>query len=108
MDDESTTLEEEKIANNAAVQFVVPNDELEDYLTRVNPYFFAETTVLGFAARLGVHPGLVVGRLQNRLEKSNYITPYKFLRSYLVRVRHILTQSAPTDGWSNVHPISSE
>jgi HTH-type transcriptional regulator/antitoxin HigA len=100
----SSTAEEEKAANAAASQFAVPDSELVDYMTRVKPYYFSEERVLGFSGRLGVHPGLVVGRLQKRLEKTGYPTPYKFLRSYLVKVRHILTQSVPTDGWGTIYP----
>ena len=95
---------EERLANAAASQFAVPDGELVDYMTRVKPYYFSEERVLGFAGRLGVHPGLVVGRLQKRLEKTNYPTPYKFLRAYLVKVRHILMQSVPTDGWGTIYP----
>jgi HTH-type transcriptional regulator/antitoxin HigA len=95
---------EERLANLAASQFAVPDGELVDYMTRVKPYYFSEERVIGFAGRLGVHPGLVVGRLQNRLENTSYPTPYKFLRAYLVKVRHILMQSAPADGWGTIYP----
>jgi HTH-type transcriptional regulator/antitoxin HigA len=100
----ASAAEEEKVANDAASQFAVTDGELVDYMSRVNPYFFSEERVVGFAGRLGVHPGLVVGRLQKRLEKTTYPTPYKFLRAYLVKVRHILMQSAPTDGWGTIYP----
>jgi HTH-type transcriptional regulator/antitoxin HigA len=96
---------EEQVANQAASQFAVSDEELRNYMARVNPYFFAEDRVRGFSARLGVHPGIVVGRLQRTLEKANYPNPYKFLRSYLVKVRHIISQAAPTDGWGQVFPI---
>jgi len=95
---------EEKVANVAASQFAVSDAELVDYMSRVKPYYFSEDRVVGFAGRLGVHPGLVVGRLQKRLENTSYPTPYKFLRAYLVKVRHILMQSAPTDGWGTIYP----
>lgn len=95
---------EERQANAAASQFAVPDGELFDYMTRVKPYYFSEERVIGFAGRLGVHPGLVVGRLHKRLENTSYPTPYKFLRSYLVKIRHILTQAAPTDGWGTIYP----
>jgi HTH-type transcriptional regulator/antitoxin HigA len=96
---------EEEVANQAASQFAVSDEELKNYMARVNPYFFAEDRVRGFSARLGVHPGIVVGRLQRTLEKANYPNPYKFLRSYLVKVRHTVSQAAPTDGWGQVFPI---
>jgi HTH-type transcriptional regulator/antitoxin HigA len=97
--------DEEKAANHEASQFAVTDDELNSYMARVNPYFFAEERVKGFASRIGVHPGIVVGRLHKKLEQSNYPNPYKFLRSYLVKVRHIVARAAPTDGWGHIFPI---
>jgi HTH-type transcriptional regulator/antitoxin HigA len=102
--DSPSVAAEERVANAVASQFAVPDNELVDYMTRVKPYYFTEQRVLGFAGRLGVHPGLVVGRLQKRLEKTSYPTPYKFLRAYLVKVRHILMQSTAADGWGTIYP----
>lgn len=99
-------LEEERVANDAASQFGVNDVELNGYMARVNPYFFARDRLLGFAMRVGVHPGIVVGRLQKKLEKTNYPEPYKYLREYLVKVRHIVSQSTPMDGWGNIYPIN--
>ena len=102
---DATETEEERIANDAAAQFGVNDSELNGYMARVNPYFFARERVLGFAARLGIHPGIVVGRLQKKLEKPTNKESYKYLREHLVKVRHLLTISAPTDGWGTVYPI---
>lgn len=99
-------LEEERLANAAASQFGVSDDELNGYMARVNPYFFARDRVVGFAARLKVHPGIVIGRLHKTLEKRKYPEPYKYLRDFLVRVRQFVTQSAPTDGWGSVFPVN--
>lgn len=96
---------EEREANAAAQEFGVPSDELRSYMNRVNPYFFSEERVLGFAKRLGVHPGIVVGRLQKQLARTDYPNPYKFLRGHLVKVRQILAQAAPADGWGDIYPI---
>lgn len=106
-DSEESALDvEEKMANSAAAEFGVSNAELIGYMNRVNPYFFSEERVLGFAGRLGVHPGIVIGRLQRQLEKNKHPNPYKYLRSYLVKIRHILMQTTPYDGWGNIYPIS--
>lgn len=102
---ESAQLEEEQVANDAAAQFGVSHAELSSYMARVNPYFFSRDRVLGFAGRLGVHPGIVVGRLQKQLEKMGHADSYKYLREYLVKVRAILKQTAPLDGWGNTFPI---
>ena len=98
--------EEEKLANAAAAQFGVSDEELNGYIARVNPYFFARDRVVGFAARLKVHPGIVIGRLHKTLEKRNYPDPYKYLRDHLVKVRQFVSQSAPADGWGSVFPVS--
>lgn len=87
--------EEEIAANNAASNFCVPEDALHNFMTRVGPYY-SETTVIGFARRIGVHPGLVVGQLQRKLHK------YSLLRKYLIKVRSFLTESALTDGFGHV------
>ena len=97
--------DEEKLANAAASQFGVSDEELNGYMTRVNPYFFARERVVGFAARLKVHPGIVIGRLHKALEKRNQPDSYKSLRNYLVKVRQFVVQSAPSDGWGTVFPV---
>ena len=88
-------MEEERVANDAASVFPFSRAEFDGYIARVQPYYFSEQKVLNFAARLGVHPGIVVGKLQRRFEE------YKYLRSHLVKTRHIVIQSAPHDGWGN-------
>lgn len=50
--------------------------------------------ILGFAHKIGVHPGIVVGQLQRRK-----ILDYAHSRRMLVRVRHLIIPSALTDGW---------
>ena len=86
-------IEEERAANDAASVFPFSRAEFDNYIARVQPYYFAEQKVLNFSARLGVHPGIVVGKLQRRFGE------YKYLRSHLVKTRHIVVQSAPHDGW---------
>lgn len=96
---------DEQIANDAAAQFAVSDAEIEGYVARVNPYFFSRDRVVGFASRLGVHPGIVVGRLHRKLIESGYPEPYKFLREQLVKIRPALSTTAPTDGWGSVYPL---
>lgn len=84
--------EEEVVANNAAEDFCVPRDEMTGFLARVAP-FFSEERVVGFARRLGVHPGIVVGQLQRRLRR------WDLLRRHQAKIRQFLTASARTDGW---------
>lgn len=87
--------EEERVANEAASVFPFSKAELDGYLARVRPYYFAEQKVLNFAARLGVHSGIVVGQLHNRFKEDSW----KYLRPHLVKIREFLIHSAPHDGW---------
>lgn len=82
----------ERLANAAGAEFCVPSAELENFIARVQPYF-SEEKVLRFAHRINVHPGLVVGQLQRKLDRHN------FLRKYQVKVRALVLPSADADGW---------
>jgi HTH-type transcriptional regulator/antitoxin HigA len=91
--------EEEKAANDAAEEFLVPSSELEGFILRAHP-LYSEQRVTGFARRIGVHPGIAVGRLQHRLDR------FDLLRSQLVKVRHIIAPVAMTDGYGLRCPLS--
>lgn len=93
---------EETRANNAAAEFLVPKAELESFITRVRP-LYSEQRISLFAKRIGVHPGLVVGQLQFRDE-----VPYTHFHKLLVKVREIITQTALTDGWGAVPPVTGQ
>lgn len=84
----------ERRANSAGAGFCVPTVELDDFIARVQPYF-SEERVLRFAQRIQVHPGLVVGQLQRRLERHD------FLRKHQVKVRASVLPSADVDGWGS-------
>jgi len=84
--------DEEDAANREALEFCVSQSELTGFIARVGP-FFAEERVVLFAQRIKVHPGLVVGQLQRRLRR------YDFLRAHQVKVRQFVVASARTDGW---------
>lgn len=82
-------------ANIAAEEFCVPSDELNDFIQSVGP-FYSDKQILLFANRIGVHPGLVVGRLQSRNE-----IPHTHFYKHLVKMRDLITGSTLTDGWGN-------
>ena len=92
--------EEEIVANAAAREFCVPQEEMESFYRRKNPYF-SEKDVLLFARRIQVHPGLVAGQLRKRLEKC----PTLF-NSMLEKIRHHVVSSAEHDGWGHVAPVN--
>lgn len=89
--------EEERVANLAAAEFAIPTKMMDAFIARKNP-FFAERDILGFAATMGVHPGLVAGQLQHRTGR------YDRFRNHLVKVRSFVTPSAIVDGWGDVAP----
>ena len=89
--------EDERIANEEAADFCVPSKEMQSFYLRKKPYF-AEREVLAFSKRMNVHPGLVVGQLQRRMER------YDLLRKHLVRVREVLAGSMMMDGWGDLVP----
>jgi HTH-type transcriptional regulator/antitoxin HigA len=92
---EHETIAEERKVNEETKEFLIPQAELEDFINRVRP-FFSATKIVGFAARLGVHPGIVVGQLQRR-----GIIGWNHHRKYLMPIRSIVAESAPSDGWGN-------
>ncbi|MCL5405125.1 MAG: XRE family transcriptional regulator, partial [Deltaproteobacteria bacterium] len=79
--------EEERLANAAAADFCVPRKSLDSFVARKAP-FFKEQDILGFAATLQIHPGLVAGQLQHRTGR------YDRFRQHLVKIRKIVTPNA--------------
>jgi HTH-type transcriptional regulator/antitoxin HigA len=84
--------EEERLANLAAADFCVPRQKMDSFYARKHPYF-SERDIVGFASLLQLHPGIVVGQLQRRMGR------YDYLRKYQVPVRRHVTERAVTDGW---------
>lgn len=89
---------EERVANDAAADFCVPTSSMVDFINRVQPYFY-EQRVLAFASKMEVHPGIVVGQIQN------YTKNYAFLKRLQVKVRQFVLASAVYDGWGQVAPV---
>ena len=90
--------DEERIANEAAAEFCVPQKYLDGFIARKSP-FFSERDVIGFARTLQIHPGLVAGQLQHRTGK------YDRFRQHLVKIRRHIAPSAIVDGWGDVAPV---
>ncbi|WP_273793801.1 helix-turn-helix domain-containing protein [Brucella anthropi] len=91
--------DEEYVANAAAADFCVPSKKMDSFYIRKHPYF-SERDVIGFASLMGVHPGIVVGQLQKRMKRFDY------LRKYQVPVRRYLVAEAVADGWG--HTVDAE
>lgn len=90
--------DEERVANEAAAEFCVPQKQLKHFIQVKSP-FFAERDIRGFAATYKIHPGLVAGQLQHKTER------YDLFRNHLVKIRSVVTPNAMVDGWGDVAPI---
>lgn len=90
--DEEDLPEEERIANAAASEFCISQDQIKSFIARKSP-FISERDVLGFAARMEIHPAIVIGQIQRRTEKWNW------LRKYQTSARKHLLDWKYVDGW---------
>jgi HTH-type transcriptional regulator / antitoxin HigA len=79
--------EDEARADARAADWLIPQRELQRFINSLKPYF-SRAAILDFAATLKIHPGIVVGQLQNRSE-----IPYSHHRNLLTRVRHLFVES---------------
>jgi HTH-type transcriptional regulator/antitoxin HigA len=93
--------EAEKEADLFASSSLIDSAEMDDFITRISP-LYTKPRITGFATRLGVHPGIVVGQLQHKREID-----WSQYRDFLAKVRDIMTQAALTDGWGQILPALS-
>lgn len=93
-----TVSSEERIANAAASNFCVPEKMMNSFIARKAP-FFAEQDILGFAALLKVHPGIVAGQLRHATARYDRFT------NHLVKIRSVIAPNAVVDGWGDVAPV---
>jgi len=91
--------EAERAADRFATEALINKTELDRFIARIRPLYYKEK-IRGFASRIGVHPGLVVGQLQHRGEIS-----FAHNREMLAKVRNTVTRSALTDGWGCNPPV---
>lgn len=90
--DQSSTDENEKIANTEAANHCVPSKQMKDFILRHNP-MFSEKNMLGFARIVRRHPGIVAGQIQRLTDR------WDLFKKHQPRIRHIITQTALTDGY---------
>ncbi|MCX6010152.1 MAG: addiction module antidote protein, HigA family, partial [Chloroflexi bacterium] len=81
------------------IDYLIPQKELDNFIARTQP-LYSKTKIVGFANRIGVHPGIVIGQLQHRKEIT-----YAQNREMLTKVRDIITESSLTDGWGRNLPM---
>lgn len=94
--DDETISEEERLADQGAVEFLVPETELDKFISRVRPAF-TPLQIRGFSKRIGVHPGIVVGQLQHRK-----LVEFSHHRKMLEPIRELVASSTMCDGWGAV------
>ena len=91
--------EQERRANAAAADFCAPAKKLDLFIVRKNPYYY-EKDVVAFARIHRRHTGLVVGQIQKRLNRYDYLT------RHLVKIRQFVLPNAIVDGWGHVAQVS--
>lgn len=92
-DIESDELPEEELrANTAATEYLIPPHLLRSFMARKGD-FISERDVLDFAARLEIHPAIVVGQIQHKRKN------YAWLRKYQTSIRKYLVEWEFVDGW---------
>ena len=95
-DDHAPTLLKEEIerrADEGAASTLVAPTEIESFIRRVGP-LYSKARIVQFAHSVKMHPGVIVGQLQNRGEVG-----WQSHRELLVKIRDIVTETALTDGW---------
>jgi len=90
----------EREADSFAINFLIPQTDFDDFIARVRP-LYSKKRIVGFANRINVHPGIVVGQLQHRDEIK-----YSQNREMLVKIRETIASAALTDGWGYSLPSS--
>ena len=90
--------DEERMANQAAQDFLVPAHQLSAFIARKAP-FFSERDLVGFAKIMRVHPGIVAGQLQRQTKR------YDRFRDHLAKIRANILPNVFKDGWGDVAPI---
>ena len=97
MDDERVE-EKECQVNQVAAEFCVSQQKMDAFYLRKKP-FFSERDIIAFAHRIETHPGIVVGQIQHRTNRWN------FLRRHQVKVRQYLSFSMHMDGWGDIAQV---
>jgi HTH-type transcriptional regulator/antitoxin HigA len=82
----------ERNANLKASEHCVPQKAMRDFILRHNP-MFSEKNLVGFAKIMNRHPGIVAGQIQRHTNR------WDLFKKHQPRIRHILTQTAITDGY---------
>jgi HTH-type transcriptional regulator/antitoxin HigA len=91
----------EGTVDSLAAETLIPKEQLDNFIARIHP-LYSKTRIMGFAARLKIHPGIVVGQLQHRGKID-----WRHSREMLAKVRQFVVGVALTDGWGHFVPMPS-
>jgi HTH-type transcriptional regulator/antitoxin HigA len=91
--------ETERQANMAAADFCILTEKFESFMRRKHPFYY-EKDILAFSKVNHIHPALVIGQIQHRTQR------YDYLRNYLVKVRQFVAPNSIADGWGQTVPIT--
>jgi HTH-type transcriptional regulator / antitoxin HigA len=86
-------------ADQEAADAIIPAATMNDFILRVGP-LYSEQRIVGFAARIGVHPGIVVGQLRKRKQ-----VPYSHYVKLVAKSKEHIVGNALTDGWGHHAPV---
>ena len=96
---DSSVAAEEQAANEAAADFCVSQDMLQQFIAAKTP-IFTERDVRGFAHMLRVHPGIVAGQVRHATGRM------ELFHKLLAKIRFAVTAKATVDGWGDVVPLT--
>ena len=83
----------ERRANSHAAKYCIDATVFDEWIS-ATPRVSSRASILAFANKLGVHPGLVVGQLQH-----HGVIPYSFHRDLLEKIRPQVIECTPADGF---------
>lgn len=91
---------EERLANEAAANFCVPDQKMKNFIDRLDP-MYSRDAFIGFSRLAHRHPGIVAGQLQRKTGRR------ELFKKYQVDIRQIIVQSALTDGYGQYAPATA-
>jgi HTH-type transcriptional regulator/antitoxin HigA len=87
-------------ADFEAADMLIPRDRLRSFIVRQKP-IYSKSRIIQFAHRIKIHPGIITGQLQSLGELT-----WNTNREMLVKIRHLITKAALTDGWGYSLPAT--
>lgn len=83
--DERTDVE--RRADESAVEWLIPREQFDKFVRATRGYFH-RSAILAFADTLGIHPAIIVGRLQH-----HGLVPWSHHRNLLTHIRGVLHET---------------